>query len=191
MPATTNFQQWNPTKANQEDDATYTTDPQRTGGAANPSIFPSATANKLFYQLSTFVAAFGAMLAAKGITTSDADFATLVAALGAVQVSGDEGFVVVPFSGAPTFDASAGRTFQITLTGNINLAVANVLPGMRITMIFIQDGSGGHTVTYPANVLGAGDPAVDANAVAVQEFIVDSGDNLRPLGPMTETGGPY
>jgi hypothetical protein len=68
---TTNFSQWNPAATNQEDDASYQADTQRTGGAPSGSVFPSATANKLFYQPSTFVRAFCLSLSGKGYNTSD------------------------------------------------------------------------------------------------------------------------
>jgi hypothetical protein len=76
-----NIQQWNPTGANMDSDATYTTDTQRTGGAATPSIFTALTANKLFYQLSTFSKAFGDALSAKGYAMSDASITTLAGVL--------------------------------------------------------------------------------------------------------------
>lgn len=73
-----NFLQFNPTKANQENDAAYTADAQRTGGAATNSIFASQLANKLFYQLSTMITALGQALSNKGYTVSDADLTALI-----------------------------------------------------------------------------------------------------------------
>jgi hypothetical protein len=84
-----NILQWNPSATNQESDSAYTSDAQRTGGAANPSIFTSATANKLFYQLSTFLKAFGDSLSAKGYTISDASVTTLAGVLANVVTEVD------------------------------------------------------------------------------------------------------
>ena len=67
----TDFSQWNPPVANQETDATYQTDTQRTGGAPNGAVFPSLTANKLFYQVTTFVRAFALSLVGKGYAPAD------------------------------------------------------------------------------------------------------------------------
>ena len=67
----TNFLQWNPTATNQENDGSYTTDAQRTGGAAVGTPFPSLTANKLFYQLSTFVSALAFAMVSKGYSPVD------------------------------------------------------------------------------------------------------------------------
>jgi hypothetical protein len=74
-----NFLQWNPNSANQESDAQYTLDTMRTGGAGDPAIFPSNTANKLFYQLSTFTAAFAQALSNKGYTITDTSLNNLAA----------------------------------------------------------------------------------------------------------------
>ena len=87
--ANTNMQQWNPTAANQETDAQYTADSSRSGGASTGSIFPSATANKLFYQLSTYVTALMQALVAKGYTTSDASLSTLAGVLACIMTNAD------------------------------------------------------------------------------------------------------
>src|SRR5580698_7300430 len=82
----TNFLQWNPTGANQENDSTYAGDSQRSGGAGSGSIFASALANKLFYQLALFVCAFATMLTNKGYAPNDgsSSFGTALANLVAV-----------------------------------------------------------------------------------------------------------
>ena len=67
----TNFLQWNPTASNQENDASYQSDVQRTGGATTGAPFPSLTANKLFYQLSTFVSALAFAMISKGYSPVD------------------------------------------------------------------------------------------------------------------------
>ena len=75
------FLQWNPGAANQETDAAYAADTQRTGGAAAPSLFSSVLANKLFFQLSTMVAALAQVMANAGQTVSDANLSNLEAAI--------------------------------------------------------------------------------------------------------------
>jgi hypothetical protein len=67
----TNFLQWNPSGSNQENDASYQSDAQRTGGATTGAPFPSLTANKLFYQLSTFVSALAFAMISKGYSPVD------------------------------------------------------------------------------------------------------------------------
>ena len=53
------FLQFDSDKANIMDDANYALSTYRTGGCVS-GVAPSNTHNKLFYQLSTFVAAFKA-----------------------------------------------------------------------------------------------------------------------------------
>ena len=65
-----NFLTWNPECANQESDAAYTSDSQRSGGAVS-GPFPSATANKLFFQNSIMIAALAGMLTNKGFPPND------------------------------------------------------------------------------------------------------------------------
>jgi hypothetical protein len=86
-----NFLQWNPSKVNQEDDTEYAVDGQRLGGADLEELFPSETANKLFYQVTTMVAGIGQMMSNKGYTMSDANFANLVTALANILTKADFG----------------------------------------------------------------------------------------------------
>lgn len=104
MAGSNNFIQWNPGSANQESDAAYAADTQRSGGATTGAVFASALANKVFYQSSTFIAALAAALAAKGynmldtvignlqvilanvLTVADMTFTNLVAWLGYTPV---------------------------------------------------------------------------------------------------------
>lgn len=105
MPGTHNFQQWNPAAANQESDAAYTADTQRSGGAADPSIFASQTANKLFYQITTFMVAFMQSMATKGYTLSDANLSTLTGVMANVVAQTDLAAALAPYapSASPTF----------------------------------------------------------------------------------------
>lgn len=85
-----NFLQWNPAAVNQQTDGTYSVDTMRTGGAVT-GIFPADLANKLFYQCSTMVAAFGEALSNKGYAVSDANIATLITLLANVLTKADFG----------------------------------------------------------------------------------------------------
>jgi hypothetical protein len=188
---TTNFLQWNPTKNNQETDIAYEADSQRVDGAQLDAIFASILANKLFYQLATFVAAFGQMMANKGYTMSDADFPTLVATLTHVLTSMDlkAYAVTVPYSAAPVFDCSqlnpAGGVFFITLNGNATPTIVNPTAGQRITFAIVQDGIGGHVWTWPPGVTGSDlNPA--ANSYNVQSFIIGTGLGVRTMTPMVQ-----
>lgn len=119
--ASTNFEQWNPGQANQQDDATYLADPQRTGGAPLDAIFASPLANKLFYQLTTFVTAFANMLVAKGYSPSDANLAVLTALLANVITNEDLAILnylpTATWLAAQPFAPSIGGTGATSLTG--------------------------------------------------------------------------
>lgn len=74
------FLQFDSDKANIMDDANYALSTYRTGGCVS-GVAPSNIHNKLFYQLSTFVAAFSQMMAGKGYTMDDNILADLAGEL--------------------------------------------------------------------------------------------------------------
>jgi len=106
MPGSSNLQQWNPGANNQATDAEWLLDVLRTGGAPLGALFPSKTGNKLFYQLSTFMAAFGESLAGKGYVVSDAVLADLIAVLDDIITRADVNSLLavgdIRFSLSPT-----------------------------------------------------------------------------------------
>lgn len=112
--ATTNMQPWNPTAANQENDAAYTADPQRAGGATDPSVFQSVLANKLFYQTTIYLTAFFTAFANKGFSTSDSNLPTLIAQCANFLVAGDP-IASASSSAAPIISATQlGSTYSST-----------------------------------------------------------------------------
>lgn len=186
MASTTNMLQWNPTATNQETDVQYNADSQRAGGAANPSLFASALANKLFYQCTTYLTALFTAMANKGFGTSDASLATLTAQCANILTTADvKGGYNVPFSSSPTFNCALYSTFQITLTGNIALTVSGATQFQEVTLAFTQDGTGSRTVTFPSNVLSPGTPDPTANSTSMQTFVQLTDGNFHPKGPMT------
>lgn len=156
-----NFLQWNPNGANQETDSAYASDAQRSGGAAVGAGFPSATANKLFYQLSTGMAALMQMMATKGYSVLDSNLNTLAGVLAAIQTTADiKGLLTsLAWSSTITCDASKFNGFQIVLNGNTTIVINNPTPGQILSFQFQQGGSGSYTVTWPSNFYGA--PALD------------------------------
>lgn len=128
MPGSNNFQQFNPAKNNQEDDATYAANAYRTDGIpAVPSAAPSITHNKLFYQVTTFCKAFGDMLADIGYTVSDASasslkavFATLCNTLG-FNMAGAINEKAVTMASASTMNIGAALGNVINVTGTTTI----------------------------------------------------------------------
>jgi len=190
--ATTDFLQWNPTQANQEDDATYLADTQRTNGIALDDIMPSARMNKMFYQWSTFIAAFCQMLVAKGFSTSDASLSALVTVLGNILTTADvsgTGIVTVAWSATPTFTVTAtDLQFFMQLTGNVTSStLSGVTPGQKITFLLKQDVGGGHTFAWPSNVYGGGALDTTPGACNSQIFEVYPDSTVRAVTPMIVT----
>ena len=90
--------------------------------------------------------------------------------------------VSVASSATPTFDASLGTIFTNTLTANVTSStISNPVTGQRITLYLVQDGVGGFTFAFPANVqLRKGGYVIsdDASAVSVIKLYYD-GTNWR------------
>ncbi len=185
--AGTNLIQWNPTAANQETDAEYLADSQRAGGATNPSLFDATLANKLFYQMSTYLTGLFTAFGNKGFATSDASLAALTAQCANFLTTADvlPGTSTVAYAATVVFDCSRANGFEVTLTGNItSLTVINAAVGQVITLTFIQDGTGGRTVAFPSNVKSPGAPSISPSDVSVQQFKVLKDTFLHPIGPV-------
>lgn len=75
------------------------------------------------------------------------------------------------------FDASLGASGYVTLTGNTSLSFANFAEGMYLTLVVIQDATGGRTLTLPAGtkVINYGGGSVtltaDVNAQDILCFV--------------------
>lgn len=196
MAGSTNLVQWNNGAINQETDSQYAVDSLRTGGAPTGGVLPSPTFNKLAYQLSTFVAAFGEMLANKNFSTSDADINVLSAVLANIITSADipTPLVVVPFSPTPTLAAANVGGFYMSLTGNSAIqAITGLTTGQLVAMYYLQDSIGGRVVTFPAAMFSAITPDPTPNSLSVQLFRFDGigGGFLRPAGPLVSNNGLF
>ena len=78
--------------------------------------------------------------------------------------------VLVPSSGAPTFDGTVALSFELVLTADAVLnPIAGWNAGERITVVLIQDGTGGHAFTWPAGVPGDA-PEPDAGSISTYQF---------------------
>jgi len=96
------------------------------------------------------------------------------------------GVVVVPFSSIPTFDASKGLEFKITLTGNVTNSVfsnGNIGPSIIVIRI-VQDSTGNRTFMWPTNIRNAGVISPAANSRSLQIFAIDTDGSADAIGPM-------
>jgi hypothetical protein len=95
------------------------------------------------------------------------------------------GIKVVPFSATPALNANQGSKLQITLTGN---AAPTFTSGGSAAVFFsvqvIQDGVGGRTWTWPANMKNMGAVNPTPNSVSEQLCSLDANGTARGLGPM-------
>lgn len=190
MAGTTNLQQWNPTAANQETDAQYAADSQRSSGASNPSQFDAKLANKLFYQLSTFLFALFTSFANKGFTTSDSSASSLTAQCNNFLTTADvlPGLQTVGYAPTLVLDCSKADGFQVTLTGNVtSLTIVNSTFGQTVTLAFTQDSVGGRTVALSTagNLLSPGVIDTTSNLTSRQTFQRLGDGNLHPSTVMT------
>ena len=191
--AASNFQQWNPSQTNQLSDSAYTSDTSRSGGAGTTAVFPSATANKLFYQLTTFIAAFGAMMAQKGFDNSDASLGALQAVLANLITTADQRIplVTVGYAASLVLDFSNCDGFEITLTGDVtSSSFAGLSPGRIITCVFIQDAMGNHAFAwptggaFPVNAAVVSSPDPGAGSTSIQRVLVLADNSIHPITPM-------
>ena len=193
--AINNFLQWNPSAANQESDLTYLADSQRVGGATDPSIFDAALANKLFYQLSTGMTALMQMMAYKGFPVSDASLGTLAAQLANILTTADlrgyAGLQTVPYASSVVLNAGQYLSWQIALNGNMMITVAGALPGDTLSIVFVNDSVGSHTVTWSAPFESAGteQPSAIVSATSVLTFKVRLDGSIYPQGPVMTNSG--
>lgn len=187
--ANTNIQIWNPSGNNMETDAQYTADAQRSSGASDGQVFYSSLANKLFYQVTTYLAGLFQSLANKGYSTSDGNLNGIISACSNLLTRADLGLKVVPYASSVTFDASTASSFKVVLAGNLSFSIVNAYAGQVVTLIFNSgSGNASWSITWPGNVVGYGSPDLtDANVNNIQSFICDDAGTFRPIGVMTES----
>jgi hypothetical protein len=101
---------------------------------------------------------------------------------------------IVPYSATPAFMVAAqNQLFEITLTGNASaqpLTFVGVTPPSYVVFQITQDGSGGHTFSWPANSVGGCNINSAANSVTQQMFIYN-GTNATAVGPCVSGGSIF
>jgi hypothetical protein len=196
MAGTTNLIQWNPASSNQETDAQYLADSQRASGAVDPEFFDATLANKLFYQVTTYLTALFQAFAAKGFTTSDSNLNTLASVCANFLTTADvePAVVNVPYAASVTLNAALADGFYLqSMTGNLAIAaVTGLTAGQIVAMYYQQDGVGGRTITFPSVFVGAAQPDPAANAVSLQLFGYDvNTSQLRAFTPLISDNGAW
>ncbi len=190
--STSNFLQYNPSQANQLDDASYATDSFRLGGAGVEAICPSDSFNKMLYQLSTCVAALNAFLAGQGYAVDDSNLASLTSTYASAFLTKADivgGVTTVPFSSSPVFNGSLATGFYMALSGDVTSStLTNVTPGNIVTFALFQDVTGHHNFTFPPNLLVPGVISVSPYSFSVQQFFILPNGQGMPTGAMVYNG---
>ncbi len=98
---------------------------------------------------------------------------------GVPQIFGVGSKVTLTDGATVTLDASLGNFFTITLGGNRTFAAfTNGVPGQRLLLDVVQDGTGSRTITWNANVDWASNTAPTLTTTAAHrdllEFVYDS-----------------
>ncbi|HEY1800096.1 MAG TPA: hypothetical protein VGG46_04100 [Terriglobales bacterium] len=100
---------------------------------------------------------------------------------------------IIPYSPTPAFPVQAqNQLFEITLTGDASaqlLTFVGVTPPSIVWFQITQDGSGGHTFSWPANSVGGCTIGSTANQVTTQEFVYN-GTDATAVGPCVIGDGP-
>lgn len=85
---------------------------------------------------------------------------------------------------AANFDVSSAADFTVLLTGNLPYAFTNTTTigagnSMKVRILFVQDATGGHTLSHPASVKtpesGAVQPSGTANSTTIIDFYTQNG----------------
>lgn len=150
MAGSTNFKVFNQNLTNMMDDANYNTSNYRLNGAVS-GLAPSNIHNKLYYQVSTMVAALAQSLANKGYDVLDNNYANLITVLSKIALQTDNVASATKLQMARkingvNFDGSA----DITITAAASGGDADTVDGKHATDFILAENSFTKT-TDPTN----------------------------------------
>jgi hypothetical protein len=152
----TNFLQVNPACNNQESDAAYASDTQRSGGMVS-GVFASLLANKIFYQSSTFYTALAEALVAKGYSPNDGSAAPGTALVNLTTVLSN----ILTEADLTTVFARLITSFSIA-NGQGYVKFTSVFGGLTLQWFSPSSlAPGSHTIGYPI-AFATSDPVIVA-----------------------------
>ncbi len=100
---------------------------------------------------------------------------------------------IVPYSPTPLFPIQAqNQLFEITLTGDASaqpLTAVGIIPPAWVAFQITQDGTGGHSFSWPSNLVGGCTIGAAANQVTTQ-MAVWNGTSATAVGPCIIGNGP-
>lgn len=74
--------------------------------------------------------------------------------------------IILPDGATITIDSDAGNVFRTTLAGDRTIAISNEADGRWVEFYVTQDGTGGRTLTWPANIVWQGGAAPSLSTAA-------------------------
>lgn len=186
MSGSNNFVQFDATKQNMASDATYNGSSIQLNGVPLVAVADPTLHNKMFYQWSTFISAFGNMLAARGYNVSDSDINALQAVLAnllTVQggtMTGAINETEATLASASTVNIGAAAANFILITGNIPItSFDSIQAGTRRKLKF----GSALTINYDAVKMILPNAAnMGINAGDVVEFVSLGGGNWQYCG---------
>ncbi len=84
-----------------------------------------------------------------------------------------------------SFDGLLYTAFKAEINQDTTIEVSEGEPGNLYTFLIVQDGAGGHVVTWGANIYNAAPANLAPNGVTVQTFILDDQYNFFAIAPAT------
>ena len=156
---------------------------------ANPVILSASGTYSMWLQ-----AGVSYSLVVKSAGGSNCSSGSTIAFLNGVGGGSTTLTTIVPYTSTPAFQVAAqNQLFEITLTGNASaqpLTFVGITPPSYVVFQITQDGSGGHTFSWPANSVGG----CTINSVAgstTQQMFVYNGTNATAVGPCVSGGSTF
>lgn len=149
-----------------------------TGGVAQNVLSMDASDDILFRQNNT----------AKALKLQNSTNTKATVDSTGVKVDGSlyTALTTVTFSATPTFDASLGNSFKITLTGNVTSStLSNPQAGQLISWLICQDATGSRTFVWPTNVKGGMTIGSTLSTCSAQNFLYDGTNAYALSGGVT------
>ena len=192
MAGSNNFLQWDSALNNMLSQGDYLANTTRSNGAT-AGIYPSNLHNKLMYQTTTFITAFGDMLADLGYTVSDADFSALKAVFGNL-LTASGGSLTGALKNAPNVNL-ASISGVVTLPNTSNhftvggTEVLTSITGWTQGVAYITWGAG-RTLVQSSSLLLRGGVSHTVEAGDVSIFIMEGGIVTEVVFAPIASAGP-
>src|SRR5690606_22876534 len=74
--------------------------------------------------------------------------------------------------GVYTLNPAGGTEYSLTITADTTLTTTGLTNGAAMTVVIVQDGTGGHDVSLPSGWIGASDFILNTNANEYDVLVV-------------------